>query len=190
MKWTQVGLILITIPFITSCATIKGASIGEQRQYVQDMKNQTLKELYATHPEAKRQIHKSAGYGVFSNIGMNVFLLSTGNGFGVVTDKWKIFDQDTYMKMGTVGVGIGMGVKDFRQVIIFRKHGDLMRFLEKGWSFQGQADAAAKSGDKGAAGSKAQSSNLDVVTYQLTANGIALQATIQGVKYWKHPDLN
>lgn len=60
----------------------------------------------------------------------------------------------------------------------------------KGWEFGGQADGALKSGDKGGAISVAQSVDLDIIIYQLTESGAALQATLQGTKYWKHKDLN
>ncbi|HJO55413.1 MAG TPA: hypothetical protein QF423_01935 [Candidatus Scalindua sp.] len=43
---------------------------------------------------------------------------------------------------------------------------------------------------KGAAHSAAQSTDMDIITYQLTEAGAALQATLQGTKYWKHKDLN
>ena len=75
-------------------------------------------------------------------------------------------------------------------MIIFRKREDLEKFIEKGWEFGGQADAAFKSGDKGDAYSAAQSLDMDIVIYQITEAGAALQATIQGTKYWKHEDLN
>jgi len=38
--------------------------------------------------------------------------------------------------------------------------------------------------------SAAKSADLDIITYQLTESGAALQATLQGTKYWKHRDLN
>jgi lipid-binding SYLF domain-containing protein len=38
-----------------------------------------------------------------------------------------------------------MGVKDFRVVFIFKNKRVLKDFIEKGWEFGGQADAAAKS---------------------------------------------
>ena len=46
------------------------------------------------------------------------------------------------MKMRTLGGGIGLGLKDFRAVIIFRNREDLEEFVEKGWEFGGEADAA------------------------------------------------
>ncbi|MCP4252594.1 MAG: hypothetical protein GY775_04130 [Candidatus Scalindua sp.] len=180
--------VFFTIVLLAGCATIKGNSYVEQREYVQDMKDNTLARLYKEIPIAKEQIKDAAGYGVFSNINTNLFLLSSGSGYGVVTDRKG--KNPVYMKMRTLGAGIGIGVKDFRAIIIFRKQEDMDKFVEKGWEFAGQADAAFKSGDKGAAHSAARSSDMDIITYQLTEAGAALQATLQGTKYWKHKDLN
>ncbi|UCG80015.1 MAG: hypothetical protein JSV60_08595, partial [Desulfobacterales bacterium] len=128
------------------------------------------------------------GYGVFSNIGLNVFLLASGNGFGVVVDT--ATGQRTYMKMRSVGVGMGWGVKDVRAVFIFRKQSVMTHFVEKGWEFGAQADAAAKTGDKGGAAGGEAYVETDIIIYQLTEAGVALQATIAGTKYWKDKDLN
>lgn len=180
--------IFFTVALLAGCATIKGNTIVEQREYVLDMKDATLARLYKEAPIAKEQIKNSAGYGVFSNINTNLFLLSSGSGYGIVTDRKG--GNPIYMKMRTLGGGIGLGVKDFRAIIIFRKQENMDEFVEKGWEFGGQADAALKSGDKGAAHSAAQSTDMDIITYQLTEAGVALQATLQGTKYWKHKDLN
>ena len=152
------------------------------------MRDATLERLYTETPIAKEQIKDSAGYGVFSNINSNLFLLSMGSGYGVVTDKRT--QRETFMEMASIGGGFGLGIKDFRAVIIFRKWEDLQTFIDEGWEFSGQADAAFKSGEKGKALSAAKSVDLDVITYQLTESGAALQATLQGTKYWKHKDLN
>ena len=48
----------------------------------------------------------------------------------------------------------------------------------------------AKSDDKGAAVSGAVTVMPGVEVYQLTKNGVALQVTLQGTKYWKDRDLN
>ena len=189
MKITSYILIsLLTLFLFVGCATIKGNNIAEQKGYVHDMKAETLTRLYDEYPIAKEQIKNSAGYGVFSNINTHIFFLSSGSGYGVVTDNQN--GNPVYMKMGTLGGGLGLGLKDFRGVIIFRKREDMDKFVEKGWAFGGQADAAFKSGDKGGAYSAAKSVDTDIITYQLTENGAALQATLQGTKYWKHKDLN
>ncbi len=180
--------ILLAIILLAGCATIKGNNFAEQRTYVNDVKSETLARLYEEYPVAKEQIKNSAGYGVFSNINTHIFFISGGSGYGVVTDNKN--RNPVYMKMRSLGGGLGLGLKDFRAIIIFRNQEDMDKFVEKGWEFSGQADAAFKSDDKGGAYSTAQASDLDVITYQLTEAGAALQATLQGTKYWKHKDLN
>ena len=86
--------------------------------------------------------------------------------------------------------GIGLGIKDFRAVFVFHNQKSMDNFVEYGWDFSGQADAAAKSGDKGDEGSVAATMVNGVSVYQLTENGLALQATLQGTKYWKSDKLN
>jgi lipid-binding SYLF domain-containing protein len=133
-------------------------------------------------------ITKAAGYGVFSNVGTYLFLLAGGSGYGVVIHN--ATGQTTYMKMRSVGIGVGMGVKDFRAVFIFKNKKVLDEFVEKGWEFGGQADAAAKSGDKGGAASGEAYVEDNIVIYRLTEAGVALQATVGGTKFWKYNDLN
>jgi len=174
--------------FLVSCATPKGVTKQDQRSYALKMKDETLAKLYKTKPETKNIIKKAAGYGVFSNIGSYLFLVSTGGGYGVVVDN--ATGRKTYMKMAQVGAGLGLGIKDFRIVFIFRNKKVLNDFVEKGWEFGGQADAAAKSGEKGAAvGGEVYIEN-DIMIYQLTETGVALQATVGGTKYWKDKELN
>lgn len=62
-------------------------------------------------------------------------------------------------------------------------------FVENGWAFGAQADAAAKANDKGAAvGGEVTIDNITI--YQLTEAGLALQVTVKGTKYWKDGSLN
>ena len=97
--------------------------------------------------------------------------------------------KDRYMKMGEVGVGLGAGVKDFRLVLVFHTAEAMQRFIQQGWAFGAQADAAAKAGDKGGAVG-AEASVDDVTIYQFTEAGLALQATIKGTKFWLDTELN
>ena len=94
------------------------------------------------------------------------------------------------MKMAMFGVGLGLGVKDFRAVIIYRTPESLNTFITEGWEWGGHADAAAKAGDKGGAIGAAGDISADMEIYQFTEAGIALQATIAGTKYWKDKNLN
>ncbi len=74
-------------------------------------------------------------------------------------------------------------------VFVFHDEASLNRFMDVGISVGGQADAAAKAGDLGAAvGGEAVMDNVTV--YQLTQSGLALQATVKGTRYWQDADLN
>ncbi len=185
-RLAPVGLILIAV--LTGCMSPKGATVAEKRQAVQQMRSETLAKLYEAHPLARSQISQAVGHGVFSNIGINLFLLSTASGWGVVHDKET--GGDTYMKMYSAGIGIGLGVKDFRGVFVFTSRAALDSFVEDGWDAGAQADAAAKSGKKGGAWAGAVDIAPGIKLYQLTEQGLALPATIQGTKYWKDDDLS
>lgn len=188
IRCLTVSVLLALSGFLVSCATPKGVTQQEQRDYVHKMKEETLAKLYAEKPETKGMIEKASGYGVFSNIGTHIFLLAGGSGYGIVVDKTT--GHETYMKVRSVGFGLGMGVKDFRSVFIFKNKRVLDEFVEKGWEFGGQADAVAKSGDKGGAVGGETYIETGIAIYQLTEAGVALQATIAGTKYWKDKDLN
>ncbi len=188
MKTKNIGwLYLLVIVALTGCATTAGTTPGEKRQAILDMRQKVLKDLYKVRPQARSQISKAPGYAVFSNANVNVVLASFSGGHGVVRNNKT--GKDTYMKMGEVGIGLGLGVKDFRAVFIFHDPVTLERFMRSGWEFGGHADAAAKAGDKGAAvGGEALLDNMTI--YQLTESGLALQATVKGTKYWKDRELN
>lgn len=180
--------LLVPAFLLTACGGPKGASPDEKRQAVRDMAQETLVKLHGIEPQAKTYLDNAVGYAVFSNTGINVLLLSTGNGYGLAHDNET--GKETYMKMFTAGVGIGLGVKDFRGIFAFTTRDAFDRFVKSGWQAGGQADAAAKAGDKGGAAAGAIDVAPGVKLYQITESGLALQATIQGTKYWKDEELN
>jgi hypothetical protein len=63
-------------------------------------------------------------------------------------------------------------------------------FVNSGWDADAHAEAMAKAGQKGGAFEGAISASPGVWVYQLTEKGLALQATLQGTKYYKDDDLN
>jgi lipid-binding SYLF domain-containing protein len=151
------------------------------------MKQEVLAELYQVNAGARDSVASAPGYAVFSNANVNLIFASFSGGQGVVKDNRS--GQHTYMKMGEAGIGLGLGVKDFRAVFVFHDKATMQQFIDSGWEFGGHADAAAKAGEKG--GAVGGELLLDGVTvYQMTESGLALQATIKGTKYWKDGELN
>jgi len=180
-------LALCCLALMSGCATNKGTSVAEKRQAIQQMKSDTLKQLYASKPDVRSQIENAPGFAVFSNANVYVIFAGAGGGYGVVEDHLR--GRTTYMKMGEVGVGIGLGAKDYRLVMVFHTEEALKYFVRHGWSFGGQADAAAKAGDKGGAVGREGIVN-NITVYQMTESGLALQATIKGTKFWPYDELN
>ncbi len=176
--------------FVVAAPLAAKSDPNAERKEIRAMRDSVLAELYKMKPEAKAKIAKAAGYAVFTNVGVNVIFASFAGGKGIVVEDGVLSDTETFMKMGSAGVGLGLGIKDFRAVFVFSDKEKLRAFVEKGWDFSGQADAAAKSDDKGAALAGAGSVVPGVDVYQITKNGLALQATLQGTKYWKDKDLN
>ncbi len=186
--WLLVVLCLMLIPLMAGCLGPKGNTIPEKQAYVINVRNKTLEELYAQKPEVKSRVEKAAGYGVFSNIGTKIFLLATGHGFGVVVNNKT--GEKTYMRMAEVGVGLGIGVRDFRAVFVFHDEDSLNQFITSGWQWGGEAEAAAKSGEKGGAATAVENIERGVDVYQFTETGVALSATVSGTKYWRDKKLN
>jgi len=187
MKFKMIASLLAFALFSAGALSAKDDT-AEKKAKSRKMADKTLQELYKLKPGAKGEIHKSAGYAVFNNMGTNLLLLSTARGAGIaVNSKTK---QETFMKMISAGAGLGIGVKDYRVIFIFENDGALANFLNSGWSGSAQTDAAAKAGKSGAAHSGAVEVAPGVLVYQITKNGVALQLTLQGTKYYKDDDLN
>lgn len=181
-------LSLAIIAIIAGCGPRGNLTVAEKRQVVMDMENETLERLYREAPETKEKIKKAAGYGTFSNANVNLILASAGGGYGVVVDN--ATGKRTYMKMALGGIGLGLGVKDYRVVMIFKDKATLGKFVKSGWDFGAHADAAAKAGETGAELSGEGDIRSGIEVFSMTEAGLALQATVAGTKYWKDDKLN
>ena len=168
--------------------TIKGYTIKDKQDYVIKMKNETLRDLYEMEPGTENHLENSAGYAVFSSVGVKLFFFGSGNGYGVVHDNRT--KKHTYMRMFSGGIGLGLGVKDYRMVIVFDNEYDLDKFIEEGWDFSGSAEASAKRYEDGVSLSVAKSVNLDITIYTITKAGLSLEAMLEGTKFWKIDELN
>jgi lipid-binding SYLF domain-containing protein len=149
---------------------------------------ETLSRLYKAQPQAQAAIAKAAGYAVFSNFGMKIFLAGGGTGTGVAVNN--VTKKRTYMKMVEVQAGLGIGIKKFRLVWVFENQKGLDAFIDSGWELGGQTTAAAQASGQGAAFAGAMSIAPGIWLYQLTDEGLALELTAKGTKYYKDRDLN
>lgn len=188
MRW--IGLLLGAFVLGTSLpgTTLGASKQDDARADIRKTTGETLERLYKAQPAARTAVAKAAGYAVFSNFGMKILLAGGGSGKGVaVNNKTK---AATYMKMVELQAGLGIGVKKFRLVWVFEKKADFDAFINSGWELGGQATAAAKTGDTGGSFAGALSVKPGVWLYQLTDDGLAVELTAKGTKYYKDDDLN
>lgn len=183
MALTMVMALVLTVPSVVFAAD-KAQDQAEVRKAGQD----ALAALYKAEPSARKAVESAAGYAAFSNFGMKILVAGGGSGKGIaVNNKTK---ATTYMKMAEVQAGLGFGAKKFQVVWVFSTEEALNNFINSGWEFGGQATAAAKAADKGAAYQGAVAVSPGVWLYQLTDTGLALELTAKGTKYYKDSDLN
>lgn len=198
----------------------KGSDVEEKKNNVRKQREEMLAEVYKAKPELRAKIESAAGYATFKNLNVNLLLLATANGYGMVVDNQT--GKETFMRMASLGGGVGAGVKDVRVVFVFNDATVMKQFVDSGWQFGGTADAAAKYEDTGIAGEATGKANVSVKQgvnagvggeatggltdstsakakestkggmeiYQFTESGLALQATVAGTKYWKDGKLN
>ena len=126
---------------------------------------------------------------MFTNFNSKIFFVGSGNGRGLVHDNKT--GKEIFMRMYQVGVGLGLGVKDFRAIFVFDDRQVMENFISSGWSFGTEANAAAKiENTAGDAASGAIAMAPGVRVYQLTQNGLILDAMVNGTKYWVDKDVN
>jgi len=195
-KFIVAGIaVMLLLGFTVTTATVWAESkeeskekVTQQKADIRKMGNETLERLYKLQPSAKQAVTNAAGYAVFSNFGMKIFFAGGGSGKGMAVDnKTK---KETFMKMVEVQAGLGMGVKKFRLVWVFESQSGLNGFINSGWEFGGQATAAAQASGQGGAFAGAMSISPGIWLYQLTDDGLALELTAKGTKYYKDGSLN
>ena len=171
-------------------AAKKEKNLKKQRKKFESNKKKAIKEMYKAYPESQAAMANSYGYAAFANLGINLFVLSSGNGGGKAHNN--VTGQEVFVKMISYGAGVGIGAKKYFAVFLFKDKVAYDNFLTSGWSAEGAADATADTGKEGEGGSvSAGISVADGVTlYQIADKGFAVQATVQGTKFVVSDELN
>jgi lipid-binding SYLF domain-containing protein len=186
-----VVLVALAAATLIGCRAVsgaKGSTSEDKKTTILRDRDEALSQLYAQIPAARTKVESAAGYGVFSNLGLKIFLASTESGYGVVVDNKT--GQQTFMRMAGGGVGFGFGANDFKAVFIFYDPATLNRFVTSGWQFGAEAGAGAAVSSKGAGAGGTATPGRGIEIYRYTKNGFTLQATIAGSKYWRDSGLN
>ena len=174
-------------------ATVLGSSLGpvlaqedanvqQRRQEIDRNAQATLDELLKTQDGVRDLYGRAAGYAVFT-VTKGGFIVSGGGGNGVAVDKAS--GKRTYMRMGTGGIGLGIGGQRYGLVVLFENADRLGKFVAGGWDSSATAEAVA--GQEGVA---VRSSFIDgVALYQITEKGLMAHADVSGTKFWVNDEL-
>jgi len=193
MKRFKISVVIIGFALFSSVASARPAWLDrrpeeKQRQVILEQSSEVLAKLYQSQPEAKAAVEKAYGYATFSNFGVKIFFAGSGSGRGLAVNNKT--QQKTFMNMAEVQAGLGLGVKSFMLVWVFDNEQVFNSFVNSGWELGGQASAAAKAGETGAAYQGAIQIASGIYVYQLTGSGLAVELTAKGTKYYKDNDLN
>jgi len=183
-----IGLAIVAGTALARPAWLDRRPEEKQRQVILEQSSEVLSKLYQSQPEAKAAVEKAYGYATFSNFGVKIFFAGSGSGRGLAVNNKT--QQKTFMNMAEVQAGLGLGVKSFMLVWVFDNEQVFNSFVSSGWELGGQASAAAKAGETGAAYQGAIQIASGIYVYQLTGSGLAVELTAKGTKYYKDNDLN
>lgn len=169
---------------------VAGMSFAQQdseasvrRQEIDTRSQETLEKLFAAQDSTRALYDRAAGYAAFSATKAG-FFVTGGGGTGVAVHKNS--GKRVYMRMGTGGIGLGIGAQRYDLVILFETDAHLARFIQGGWDASTTAQAAA-----GKEGITFTSSFVDgVAFYQLTDRGLMAQADVSGTRFWSVDELN
>jgi lipid-binding SYLF domain-containing protein len=192
-KFAKVAIVLIAGFAILSTASITTAGDQDEdwkslkneskRVKIDEMSEEALDQVMDTNWKAQELFETSYGWAAFDNLKI-AFVLSGGGGNGVAVKKET--GERTYMKMGTGGIGLGIGGQKYQVVFFFQDEKTYFNFVEKGWKADASAQAAA-----GKDGANATTGFVNgVAVWQITDKGLMASADISGTRYWKNKKLN
>ena len=181
------GVAMVVVPGSVGLAggsmTKKEIKLKAKKDIIDATAAETLRRLMERSPKAESLFEKAYGWAVFDNLKL-AFGISGGGGNGVAVRKDT--GERIYMKMGTVGIGLGLGGQKYQVVFLFADKATFDNFVNKGW----EADATAQA----VAGTEGANAKTDfrngMAVYQLTEAGLMAHADIAGTKYWKNDKLN
>ena len=157
----------------------------ETRDKLDNMADAALQRLFEEQADARSLFESSVGYAVFDTRKLTLVGLTGGGGRGVAVSPR---NERIYMRMGTAGVGLSLGIGGFETqvVIMFEDEVRFQDFVTRG------LDASAEAG----AMFDEEKENLRVrfvdgrAFFFLTKRGWKIAASAAGTKYWPDRSLN
>jgi lipid-binding SYLF domain-containing protein len=180
LRLTAVILLGITV---ASCgSTFRFMSAEEKRTFLLSLEERTLADLVANRPDVQPEIDTAVGHAVLSIRLAKVPFIGAGDGLGVVTNATT--GERTYLKVGRLDVGGGLGVREYRLVVLFSEQDALEKLAGGKLELSAGVESGAKGTEVGTgAGGIAGSRKKGYALYQLADTGVSATATVRMISY-------
>ena len=164
------------------------AKIVKQRAEIDELSEKALARLYEKVPSAEGVIENCYAYATLSNTGVKVGLFGDAHGRGLAVNNET--GETLYMRMKEMGLGIGLGVKEYDLIFVIGTETAWNSFISGDIKFASSAQAAASDGAAGGSMEGASIAANGVWVYQITKKGLAVDASIKGTKIYPDKKLN
>lgn len=164
------------------------AKIEKEKTEINQLSAKALINLYEKVPAAKRIVPSSYAYATLSNTGMKLGIIGDAHGRGLAVNN--VTGEKVYMRMNEMGIGIGLGVKEYDLIFVISTEEAWKSFISGDIKFAGSAEASAKDGINGDGVEGASIAAKGVWVYQMTKKGLTLDASIKGTKIYPYKKLN
>lgn len=161
---------------------IASSGLAERRQEILDMSKAALNDL-RKDKGAAQLLDDAYGTAVFDTT-KGGFIVTGAGGTGVAMRKNG--SNPVYMHMGSGGVGLGVGLENYKFIILFENEDTYKRFIDGEWSAGATAQAAAGRDGAAVVGKFVNG----VAVYHITDKGLIAQADVSGVRFWPSDRLN
>ena len=164
------------------------AKIVKERAKIDELSEKALANLYEKVPSAERVIENCYAYATLSNTGMKLGIFGDAHGRGLAVNNET--GERLYMRMKEMGIGIGLGVKEYDLIFVIGTETAWNSFISGDIKFASSAEAAANDGVTGDSMEGTSIAANGVWVYQMTKKGLSLDASIKGTKIYPDKKLN
>ena len=180
--------LLVCLMTATSFAATSQEKIDKERAEIDNLSVKALHNLYEKVPSAENVINNCYAYATLSNTGMKLGLFGDAHGRGLAVNN--ITGEKVYMRMKELGLGIGLGIKEYDLIFVIGTEQAWKAFISGDIKFASSADASASDGQAGGAVEGASIAANGIWVYQMTKKGLSLDASIKGTKIYADKKLN
>lgn len=187
-KFIKAIICMLAVLFTFSVTALAKDSVEQRRAETRTKTNQALELLYSKQPKARKAINNSYGYAVFVDTNYAVGILGGGHGRGRAINRTN--SAEVFMKMKEYQIGLGLGVRQTNIIFVFDNIEAYANFINKGWTYGGNATAAVSDGVHGDSLEGSFQVAPGTWLYQVSTKGLVAELALKGTNFYVDNDLN